>query len=132
ALMQTLFFQAVRADVHRWLGEEPADFSNLQDYKIVTALRRIDREFQEPWTVANLAKTVGMSRSAFAVHFQTVVGASPMARLAAGGRAEPRRLLQQGAPVNETALAVGYQSVPAFSRAFRRHYGEAPRTAREA
>ena len=132
ALMQTLFFQAVRADVHRWLGEEPADFSNLQDYKIVTALRRIDREFHQPWTVAGLAKTVGMSRSAFAVHFQTLVGASPMARLTAVRMAEAHRLLQQGAPVGETALAVGYQSVTAFSRAFHRHHGEAPRAVRDA
>ena len=126
ALMQTLFFQAVRSEVHRRLGAEPVDLSSLQHYKIATAVRLIEREFQRPWTVASLAKAVGMSRSAFALDFQAVTGASPMARLAEVRLTEGRRRLERGDAVAATAQAVGYTAVTAFSRAFHRRHGEPP------
>jgi AraC-like DNA-binding protein len=130
ALMQMLFFQAVRSGVHRRLGERPADFSSLQHYRIANALRLIEREYRQPWTVAALAKAVGMSRSVFALDFQAVVGESPMARLADVRLAQALTQLRQGASVGEAARAVGYRSAAAFSRAFRRNHGTSPRSVR--
>jgi AraC-like DNA-binding protein len=81
----------------------------------------------EAWTVSALARAAGLSRAAFARQFQRRFGMSPMRYLADLRMREAARLLSEtDATLALIAAEVGYESEFAFSRAFKRHSGEAP------
>jgi AraC-like DNA-binding protein len=81
----------------------------------------------EGWTVATLARAAGLSRAAFARQFRRRFGMSPMRYLADLRMREAARLLSEtDATLALVAAEVGYESEFAFSRAFKRHSGEAP------
>jgi transcriptional regulator GlxA family with amidase domain len=85
----------------------------------------------ESWTVAILARAAGLSRAAFARQFHKRFGMSPMRYLADLRMREAARLLSEtDATLALIAAEVGYESEFAFSRAFKRHSGEAPGTYR--
>lgn len=81
------------------------------------------------WTVAVMAERAAMSRSAFALAFQRLVGETPLAYVTAWRmRVAARALAQEGAGVHLKAIAasVGYGSDEAFSRAFKNWAGVPP------
>jgi len=85
----------------------------------------------EGWTVSALARAAGLSRAAFARQFQRRFGVSPMRYLADLRMREAARLLSEtDATLALIAAEVGYESEFAFSRAFKRHSGDAPGTYR--
>ena len=87
----------------------------------------------EPWTVATLAKRVRMSRSGFAARFTELVGESPVQYLARWRVTRAAELLRDGDDgIEAIANLVGYESLPAFSRAFKRWQGASPATFRRA
>jgi AraC-like DNA-binding protein len=106
----------------------PDWFAALSDKQIATAIACIHGDPAHPWTLKELARHAGMSRSAFAARFRDVVAVPPMAYLTrwrmllAGDR-----LTHSGLPISEIALSVGYESESAFSTAFKRVMGCAPR-----
>ena len=106
----------------------PDWFAALSDKQIATAIACIHGDPAHPWTLKELARHAGMSRSAFAARFRDVVAVPPMAYLTrwrmllAGDR-----LTHSGLPISKIALSVGYESESAFSTAFKRVMGCAPR-----
>ncbi|MNT90995.1 HTH-type transcriptional regulator YdeO [compost metagenome] len=86
------------------------------------------------WTVAELAKAAGLSRSAFFERFMRNVGLAPMEYLLAWRMAMAKDLLRsRNADISDVAERVGYGSASTFSTAFSRHVGQAPgRYARKA
>jgi AraC-like DNA-binding protein len=79
------------------------------------------------WTVAELAKTAALSRSAFFERFTRTVGLRPMEYLLAWRMAVARDLLRrQDLGIAQVAERVGYGSASTFSTAFRRYVGQAP------
>jgi AraC-like DNA-binding protein len=100
----------------------------LADRQIGAAITAIHDDPAHRWTVQALAARAGMSRSVFAARFKETVGASPMdyltrwRMLLAGDRLENTR-----DPVSVIALSLGYESESAFSTAFKRVMGCAPR-----
>jgi len=101
--------------------------AGLADPKIGRALRMMHADTKQPWTLAALAREVGMSRSAFASRFAQIVGVPPIEYLA-----NWRMTLAKGAlaasqvAMTEIAEMAGYQSVSAFSTAFKRETGLSP------
>ncbi|NQT13786.1 MAG: helix-turn-helix transcriptional regulator, partial [Planctomycetes bacterium] len=92
-----------------------------------TALALIHRQPERAWTVAELAKRATMSRSAFSASFLSVLGKPPVRYLREHRMQLASRLLD--APslgLKEIASRVGYDSVSAFSAAFKRHFGTSP------
>lgn len=86
----------------------------------------------QSWTVSGLARRVGLSRAAFARRFTLRFGVAPMRYLHDLRMREAARLLQESdAGLARIASEVGYESEFAFSRAFKRHSGEAPGTFRK-
>ena len=82
-----------------------------------------------PWTLQSLACELHTSRSVLAERFASVVGEPPMGYLTRWRLAMAARMLQGTAStLGRVAEAVGYQSEPAFCRAFRRQYGTPPAT----
>ena len=79
------------------------------------------------WTVPELAKTAGLSRSSFFERFNAAVGMPPMEYLFAWRMAVAKDLLRRrDLDISTVAERVGYASSSTFSTAFGRHVGTAP------
>ncbi|MCW2241254.1 AraC family transcriptional regulator [Azospirillum canadense] len=98
--------------------------------RAVTVLRA---EFTQPLPVKRLAAVAGMSVSSFHQHFRTVTSLSPLQFQKRLRLIEARRLmLSEGMTASSAAFAVGYESVPQFTREYGRMFGLPPVRDREA
>jgi AraC-like DNA-binding protein len=130
-LAQVLFIQAIR---HYVAGLQSAGGDNrgswlraMFDPGIGQALANIHARPEVAWTVASLAQSVAMSRSAFAARFAELVGQPPLQYLTDYRMRKAAELLRGGrAAIKEIAAMVGYDSEAAFSHAFKRVFGVAP------
>jgi AraC-like DNA-binding protein len=101
--------------------------AGLADPKIGRALRIIHSDTKRAWTLAALAREVGMSRSAFASRFVQLVGVPPIEYLANWRMTLAKSALASAdVPMADVAEMAGYQSVSAFSTAFKRETGYSP------
>ena len=90
-----------------------------------TALRLIHGRPTEPWTLDQLAKEVGLSRTAFASRFTEFVEVPPMQYVARWRLQLAARLMEQGVSLAHTCAEVGYEQA-AFNRAFKKFVGVPP------
>ncbi len=96
--------------------------------RIARAIRWLRDHFAEPLRIESLAKHVGMSPSAFHLHFKHVTALSPLQYQKRLRLQEARRLmLGKGLDAGEAAFRVGYESPSQFSREYRRTFGAPPR-----
>jgi transcriptional regulator GlxA family with amidase domain len=103
------------------------------DSRIYAALSLMHTRVGELWTVDKLARRVGMSRSGFAARFTQLVGESPLQYLARWRIARAAELLRDtDETVASIAGRVGYESIPSFSRTFKRWQGRSPGAFRRA
>ncbi len=129
-LVELLFVEVVQAHVRQepggWLG-------GLTDPAVGRALALLHAAPAHPWTVAELARRVGLSRSALADRFRSRVGRS-LIRYLTAWRMELAAQLLAGSErsVAEVADQVGYRSEAALNRAFKRHVGQPPAAWRRA
>lgn len=124
-LVELLLIEALRSTP----GEDtpPGLLRGLADARLAPALRHMHAHFARPWTVAQLAKTAALSRSAFFERFTGAVGLPPMEYLLAWRMAVAKDLLRrEDIGLSEVAERVGYASASTFSTAFSRHVGQAP------
>jgi AraC family transcriptional regulator len=98
---------------------------------ISRALWYIESHFGEPLTLDDVARVSGLSRFHLARTFAAMVGQPVLAYTRGRRLSEAARLLADGAPdILQVALAVGYGSHEAFTRAFRDQFGLTPEEAR--
>jgi len=128
-LADILFIQCVRA--HIASGSESCKSGWLRaifDPKIGASLKAMHEKVENPWTVEALAAAAGMSRSAFALRFKELLGETPLEYLTNWRMYKATGILQDGEKkLFEVAKSVGYDSDAAFSKAFKRVLGVAPR-----
>ena len=130
-LADVLFVHTLRALAARPSCRERG-ITALGDPQIHEALGILHGAVERPWTVAALAKRVGMSRSAFAARFHERVGEPPLQYLARWRMSRAAELLRTTAEsVSAIAARVGYESLPSFSKAFRRWQGTSPAAFRQ-
>jgi AraC-like DNA-binding protein len=80
-----------------------------------------------PWTLAELTRAIGASRSVLAERFARFLKESPLAYLARWRlQLASRRLRATQDTVLQVAVDVGYESEAAFNRAFKREFGLPP------
>ncbi len=97
-------------------------------HRIARAIRWLKDHFAEPLSVEALAKKVGMSPSAFHLHFKGVTALSPLQYQKRLRLQEARRLmLGEGLDAAVAAFRVGYESPSQFGREYRRTIGAPPR-----
>jgi len=83
--------------------------------------------FDQPVPVKALADMAAMSVPAFNRHFRTATATSPLQYQKALRLQAARHLLSKGADVTRTAQAVGYESIPQFSREYARRFERSPK-----
>ena len=127
-LAQLLFTQLLRAHVADAPALPAGWLRATGDARIGPALRLVHDEPGRAWRVEELAKASGMSRTRFAVHFRAVAGTTPLGYLTAWPmRLAQRRLREEQISIAALAATLGYASESAFSTAFKRVIGVAPR-----
>jgi len=131
-LVEVLLIEALRAAP----GDDapPGLLRGLADARLAPAFQQMHSHLARSWTVAQLARTATLSRSAFFERFTRTVGVAPMEYLLGWRMAVAKNLLRQhDLGVAEVARRVGYGSASTFSTAFSRHVGQPPgRYARQA
>jgi AraC family transcriptional regulator, alkane utilization regulator len=126
-LSDVIVIQAIRAHLTHLPPSAQGWLRALRDPQLGEALGLIHQHPDAPWTVARLASRVGLSRSTFAARFTHIVGEAPLQYLTRWRMHHAQRLLRAGnASTAQVAVQVGYQTEPAFSRAFKRHVGIPP------
>jgi AraC-like DNA-binding protein len=124
-LVEVLLIEALRSTPGE--GAPPGLLRGLGDARLASALRQMHGQLARSWTVAQLAKTAALSRSAFFERFARTVGLPPIAYLLAWRMAVAKDLLRRhDFGVAEVAARVGYGSASTFSTAFSRHVGQPP------
>ncbi|UNK63922.1 AraC family transcriptional regulator [Pseudomonas simiae] len=86
----------------------------------------------DAWTLESMAACTGLSRSAFFKRFNELCGQSPGQVLLMMRMRHACQLFKQNQTVADVAVAVGYQSVAAFTRAFHKVTGQQPGAYRKA
>ena len=113
----------LKADFPRgWLA-------GLKHPLIAKALESIHTDFRSPWTVDKLANICGMSRSAFALTFNELIGMPPIRYLNEWRVTQARHLLKtQRISVSKAAEAVGFSSDHTLRSHTQRLMGCSPKT----
>lgn len=126
-MLETLLVEALRW--HGMDGEKVPTglLKGLQDPALARVLRAVHADVRQSWTVAEMARIAGMSRSAFAARFVETIGCAPIEYLARWRMALAKDALAQGMKsLDRIAGEIGYESASAFSTAFRKRQGCAP------
>ena len=132
-LSEALFVETLRRYIAQLPEEQTGWLAGARDPEVGNALALMHRRPAHPWTIAGLASEAGISRSVLAERFSRYLGEPPMAYLT-------RWRLQLGAQmlnstsysVAQIAAEVGYESEPAFNRAFKRQFELPPARFRSA
>jgi AraC-like DNA-binding protein len=132
-LSELMFAELVRCHVEAMPPEEAGWFAALRHPQVGHALNLLHARPAAPWTLDELAREVGMSRSSLADRFARLVGYPPMQYLARWRMQLAAGMLAEGGQqVARVALEVGYDSEAAFSRAFHKLVGMPPAAWRRA
>lgn len=126
-LSETLFIEALR----RYAAQLPEKcvgwLAAARDPYIGRALVLLHSRMAHPWTIGNLASTVGLSRSGFIDRFSRLLAMPPMSYLTRlRMHLAARALVTSAVSMPTIAAQVGYQSEAAFNRAFSRELGMPP------
>jgi AraC-like DNA-binding protein len=126
-LAEVLFIEVLRLHMAQ-LGEGRVGWlAGMGDRTVGAALNALHARPGHSWSLEELARTAGSSRSALAQRFQQLVGTSPIQYLTQWRMVLAGNLLRQGqGSLTHIAQELGYQTDTAFSRAFRREYGMPP------
>lgn len=125
--------QLVR-EIHYWLlagrhgaGIRALGVADSHAQRIARAVAIIRSEYARPLRIERLADAAAMSPSSFHQHFRAITSLSPLQFQKQLRLIEARRMmLEEGSEVSSAAFAVGYESVPQFTREYGRMFGLPP------
>jgi AraC-like DNA-binding protein len=128
-LAEVLFIEVLRLYMNEQAEGRTGWLAGVGDRIVGAALNALHKSPAQAWTLEELARSAGTSRSVLAERFQHLVGSSPMQYLTQWRMLLAANLLRRStAPLTSIAEDVGYQTDTAFIRAFRREFGAPPAT----
>lgn len=126
-LLKLLLVEAIRQPQMSLAATQPNLVRGLGEPRIARALQAMHADIARRWTVQDLARLAGMSRSSFAAHFATTVGMAPIDYLLNWRMALAKDALRnKRRKLADVARMTGYDSASAFSAAFTRQVGSPP------
>jgi len=126
-LSEALFVDTLRRYVAGLPEHQMGWLTGARDPVVGKSLGLLHSRIAHPWTIADLADEVGISRSALVDRFTRYLSEPPMAYLTRWRlQLAARSLESTSRGVAEIAAAVGYESEAAFNRAFKREFGQPP------
>lgn len=125
-LAELLFMQLVRSQLLLRPEQNEPQVRLLLDRVISASVDAIRADPGRHWTVANMARDAGLSRSAFAARFATTVGVTPFQFLRDLRLDIAAQRLRAGALVKEVFEEAHYATYFSFSQAFTRRFRQLP------
>jgi AraC-like DNA-binding protein len=126
-LSELLFVAVLRRYVEELTDEQTGWLAGLKDPFVSRALSLMHGRVAHEWTVDDLGREVGLSRSALADRFTRLIGEPPIRYLARWRiQVAAHHLRNSDMPLARIAEQVGYESEAAFNRAFKRSFGVPP------
>jgi transcriptional regulator GlxA family with amidase domain len=126
-LSELMFIEVIRRHLASLPPEQAGWLAGLRDPFVGKALSLMHARPAQDWTIEELGKEAGLSRSVLAERFTDLVGVPPMQYLAKWRMQIASGLLSGGsANIATVAAEVGYGSEAAFSRAFKKMVGASP------
>jgi AraC-like DNA-binding protein len=126
-LSETLFVDTLRRYVAMLPDQQMGWLAGARDPIVGKSLALLHSRVAHPWTIANLADEVGISRSTLVERFTRYLTEPPMTYLTRWRlQLAVKSLERTSRGVADIAANVGYESEAAFSRAFKREFGEPP------
>jgi len=126
-LSEALFVDTLRRYVDSLPEQHSGWLAGARDPIVGRSLALLHGRVAHPWTIADLADEVGISRSALVERFSRYLAEPPMTYLTRWRlqlAAESLKKTSRG--VADIAADIGYESEAAFSRAFKREFGQPP------
>jgi len=127
-LAYVMLVQALRLHLAEGLRGGAGWLLALSDKQMSTAITSMHDEPAHDWTVGELARCAGMSRSTFALRFKETVGTAPIEYLTRWRMLLAADLLANTRDsISEIAQSLGYESASAFTKAFKKILNCSPR-----
>jgi AraC-like DNA-binding protein len=126
-LAELVIRETLRDHLRRIADEQPQWLDGLRERFVARALAVIHRRYCESLDIDQIAREVGLSRSALSERFVNTMGEPPMRYCARWRMRQAANLLRETDDNSATiSFAVGFNSEAAFNRAFKREYGVPP------
>jgi AraC-like DNA-binding protein len=126
-LSEALFVDTLRRHVAGLPEQQRGWLAGARDPIVGRSLGLLHSRVADPWTIAGLAGEVGISRSALVERFTRYLSEPPMTYLTRWRlQLAARSLTRTSRGVADIAADIGYESEAAFSRAFKREFGQPP------
>ena len=126
-LSEALFVDTLRRYVASLPEQQMGWLAGTRDPIVGKSLGLLHSRVAHPWTIADLADEVGISRSALIERFTRYLSEPPMSYLTRWRlQLAARSLERTSRSVAEIAADIGYESEAAFNRAFKREFGQPP------
>lgn len=126
-LMELLFVEVVRRFASRLPSDANGWFAALNEPIVGRALQAVHKSPAQRWTVDDLARTVGTSRTVLTERFNALIGQAPIEYVTSWRmQLAAERLRHSSDAIATIAADVGYESEAAFNRAFKRVTGVTP------
>ncbi len=136
-LLADRLFEVLLLQLLRWLLDHPDHseggsapvglLAGLGEPRLARALVAVHEAPGDAWSLARMAQSAGMSRSAFALLFKQRVGQTPADYLATWRLAIAQAELRGGQSLKAIAERLGYANASALSRLFVQKTGVSPR-----
>ncbi|WP_431047229.1 cupin domain-containing protein [Roseateles sp. L2-2] len=131
-LLDLLFTYALRQLISRRAATSVGWSLAVQDPTVGRAVALMHGDPSHPWTLEELAKRVGLSRTALAERFREAMGDTPLNHLRVVRMQRAMQLLAQTRhSLEAVAAAVGYKDAFGFSKVFKRTVGLSPKAFRQ-
>ena len=132
SLLDVIFSFILRRIVAESSANKQGFGQAVRDAQVRRVLELMHEDCARPWTLVELAKQTGVSRTGLAERFRSAMGDTPLNYLRSLRiQAAMRLLCETEQSLEQVAGAIGYSDAFSFSKVFKRSVGMAPREFRQ-